>query len=112
MATTSELFEQFREMSNVLTADVNACRDALTLNDTQTARRQLCRAFFAQVEGVMYGYKQIALMASDSALVELTPSEQALLREESYDLADTGEAAPRPARLPFKANFRFSMKAL
>lgn len=112
MTTTSEIFEQYREMSDVLRADVDACYDALVNDHSQTARRQFCRAFFAQVEGVMYGYKQIALMASDSALVDFSHAEQSLLREESYELADNGEATHRPARLPFKANFRFSMKAL
>ena len=70
-------------------------------------RRLLVRSVFSFVEAVAFIVKTLALVADEEAQ-RLSPAEVALAKEEDYELAESGSVQVRPARLRFKANFRFA----
>jgi len=68
-------------------------------------RRLLIRSVFAFIETVSFRVKTNALLFETNAL---TPGEISLIKEEDYELADSGEVRIRNARLKLLNNFRFA----
>jgi hypothetical protein len=99
-------------LTDALHADVLQCMEALVAADTQTMRRHLVRATFAEIEGILYAYKLFALKGHELNQVSYSPAELALLREEDYDLDAKGIPQTRPARLTFAANLLFTIRSL
>ena len=74
-------------------------------------RRLVVRSVFSFIEAVVFLVKAMALLADGEAR-RLSPGEVAIAKEEDYELAESGRVQIRPARLRFKANFRFAFKLI
>ncbi|CAA9343366.1 MAG: hypothetical protein AVDCRST_MAG68-3163 [uncultured Gemmatimonadetes bacterium] len=105
----SHTFREFMEMFTLLLDEANRSYAHVTLLNDQFARRAFVRATFAYIEGVTYGLKQVALLASEGTF---KPGELALLKEESYEISEAGKLKIRAARLSTLANIRLAFSAL
>jgi hypothetical protein len=95
----------------VLSHDVSDCVDLIALPNSQTHRRSLVRAFFAYVEGVVFGLKQQAL---DAALEDpglFTPAEIAALREEQFIVDHHGRVSTDKKFIKPLPNIRFALES-
>src|SRR5258708_32001073 len=90
-----EFFQSYREIANTfrtLSGDFNDCVRLLTnLPDSQFLRRSLVKSFSALVEGMIYGFKKVAL-TSNTLRGGFTPAEIACLRERTYRINAKGDA--------------------
>jgi hypothetical protein len=79
----------------------------LVLELTQVERRCLVRSVFAALEALAFSMKQLA--ATWPYGNSLSPAEQAMCLEHTYQIDDKGKAKERKAKLPFTNNIRFSL---
>ena len=124
-------FEDFLAISQTLLDDVQACQKQLNVYsdrvlecfnnklyreaeeleaESQFWRRSLVRAFYAMVEGNIFGLKQIALSLQHRCENPLTEAERAMIGETSYDLKDNGVARSTKAKIKLESNFKFAFK--
>ena len=68
-------------------------------------RRLLIRSVFSVIESISFRVKTGALLWETNAL---SPGEIALIKEEDYELDDSGDVTIRKARLTLLKNFRFA----
>lgn len=97
------------EMMEVLTNDINEFVEmAMVPNQIVpfSDMRAYVRAVFALVEGISFGFRQIALNLPHTK--KLTPAELAILNEESYGLKDNGEVSTTTRFLKVQAGTRFT----
>jgi hypothetical protein len=99
----------FVELINTLVADMTAGIELYTSTDRSPfALRTYVRSFFAYVEAWAYLTKQLVLEEPVLHVVSPNQAEVALLREEAYDVSDSGEAVTRIDRfIPLDRNIRF-----
>lgn len=105
-----ELFEELSaEVDLVAKASPNESgtekryADPITLSAVE--RRLLIRSVFSFIEAIMYRVK-IGAFLWDTG--RLSPGEIALIKEEDYELDDSGTVKTRRARLTLFSNFRFA----
>jgi hypothetical protein len=101
---------ELREVFDVLGQDILTSRNMVKENDSPFWRRTLVRSLFACIEGMSYRMKYVALIMARNHSVRLSPAERALMKEESYDLNDKGEAAISKSKLRTADNLLFSLK--
>jgi len=99
---------QFKELFSLLHCDVVEARNRLSKEKNEYNRRSYVRAFFAFVEGCMASMKAVSLASAESRIVHFSVAEVALLREEMYDLSDSGKPRITQRFLPTAKNFRFA----
>jgi len=105
--TTNEAHIDLANLFTAAAADITDLQNRLREHDNPTDRRALVRSVFAFVESMLFALKQEAL--KHPAI--FSSSEVALLREESYELGDDGEARIRPAKLTLKRNLKFTFSS-
>jgi hypothetical protein len=105
--TTNDAHLELANLFTAAAADITNLQSRLREADSPTDRRALVRSVFAFVESMLFALKQEALHHPSV----FSSPEIALLREESYELADDGEALIRPARLTLKRNLKFTFAA-
>lgn len=76
--------------------------------DNQIWRRSFVRSVFAEIEGTLYGMKQLAYYASENAI--FTSAEEMFLLEEDYEL-DKGKVKIRRAKITLTNNILFAFSA-
>ena len=91
-------------MFSVASEDVFALLKRQRQPDNATDRRALVRSVFAFVESMLFAMKQEILNTPHG----FTIGEFALLRDESYELAENGEARVKTAKLTLKSNLKFT----
>ena len=75
------------------------------------SRRTYVRTVFTFIEGVTFGMKQLTLGLHASGRVALSAAELAALREEMYDLEDSGTPTVRPKFTPLAKGLRLACSA-
>jgi hypothetical protein len=110
-----ELFDVYETLRN----DANAAWVSLQQDyGNQTLRRSAVRCTFAEIEGVLFGMKRLALawLSRTEVPTKLSHSRSAevgrlgLLREEAYDLDDHGRVKIRQARIDLMRNVLFTFR--
>ena len=93
----------------VLAEDYKFSRHVLEKDlKNQMLRRMAVRNFCAFAEGLIHGWKWTALKLHEVFKVKLADAEIAALREEAYDLKDSGQATSKPWHIGYRENFRFA----
>jgi hypothetical protein len=90
--------------------DVREAKGRLEQSGAQFDRRVYIRAVFASIEGMVFEFKRVVLTAHEADAAKLTRAELAVLREETYDLADTGDAVARTRYFPLPPTLRFAFR--
>ncbi len=85
--------------------DFIAVNDRLLEFDTFSNRRELVRAAFSAVEGVLWQLKS-RIFQDASRFLSLSVHEQAALLEESYSVDDRGNVKPQSRYLPIAVSVR------
>jgi hypothetical protein len=100
----------FVELIDTLAADMKAGLELYSsTGHSPFALRTYIRSFFAYVEAWAYLTKQLVVQEPVLPVVSPTQAEFALLREESYEAAENGEAVTRGGRfIPLDRNIRFA----
>jgi hypothetical protein len=80
-------------------------------SEDQFWRRTLVRALFAAVEAVSYSLKRFALAASEVPGVNFSAADLAALREEAYDLEESGKPKTSKAKLRTLPNLLYAFQA-
>jgi hypothetical protein len=93
----------------LLHADVTRARAGLGDDPTEYFRRQYIRAVFAELEGLTFSIKLLALAPESSP--SFSTAEMALLRGEQYRLSDTGDALVSPAFLTLSSDMKFAIRS-
>lgn len=102
------MFADTEKFIKTLSSDYKFSRDILKGDSqNQMLRRMAVRNFCALVEGQIHQWKWMALLFYKLFEVSLTDSEVAILREETYDLDNKGEATSRRMNIPIQKNFKF-----
>ena len=95
-------------MFTVASEDVSALLRRRRQPDNATDQRALVRSVFAFVESMLFAMKQQILIALVEAPHGFTIAEFALLRDESYEVAENGEARVKTAKITLKSNLKFT----
>jgi hypothetical protein len=78
----------------------------------QPSRRNWVRTFCSQVEAFAYGTKQMLADMAEFPFVKLEPYEVLLLREEAYEIRESGDLKLKGDRfVPIKTNLKFLPRA-
>jgi hypothetical protein len=96
--------------SHILIGDVNAARTRLDQMDSPMARRDLVRATFSAVEGLLWRLKQRVLDHA-SQYGSLSIHDLAALMEESYNVRNDGSVNPQTRYLPTATSIRVTVRA-
>jgi hypothetical protein len=88
----------------------NSKASATQIND-RILRRARVRSLFAFVEGVSSALKSIAFQKRDSANVNFSVGELALLQDEDYILDDKGKVKTLAAKIRTENNIKFAFNA-
>jgi hypothetical protein len=110
-----EMLAAIHDLDHVYSAlreDVGRCVEILKEADDQFARRQLVRAVFAWIEGVIFRLKQLSYQALTVKSPNPPPEDVSCLLEEIYDIDESGTAQKRPPNLRLMPNIRFAFKTL
>ncbi|KWV93913.1 hypothetical protein [Erythrobacter sp. AP23] len=95
-----------KELIAILIADVAEAKSRLQKEDTQTARRELIRAQFAAIEGLVWLARQhIAGVARE--MDKLTEDEASALSEQSISIGQNGKITIQRKFIPTAAAIRF-----
>jgi hypothetical protein len=78
----------------------------------QFLARVMIRTFYTHAEAMLFALKRIVLTVHHDTDPALSLGEQAMLREETYDVSDKGDIKARPLFLRFAANLRFTFAIL
>ena len=98
---------EFRAFTSTLAGDIE---DALRRIDSPSGPRNLVRAVFAAIEGLVSYLKEDALDQARNNLKVFRRAELAVLREETYTLSSRGKAEKRSSFLPFEGNLKFTVR--
>jgi len=83
-----------------LAEDAREARKCLDANDSRYTRQAFVRALFGGIEGLTRFLKGVCL--SHRGGTTYTDAELAMLKEESYEVNDKGEAFTKPKFIPIK----------
>ena len=92
--------------------DLERSEKELLANDNSYSRRNYIRALFAAIELSVFVLKQTFLVAASSCPGKLTFAELALLREETFDLENTGKVRTQKKFLKIADNLRFTIRCV
>lgn len=92
--------------------DLERSEKELLSNDNSYSRRNYIRALFAAIELSVFVLKQTLLVAASSCPGKLTFAELALLREETFDLENTGKVRTQKKFLKIADNLRFTIRCV
>jgi hypothetical protein len=101
--------DDFFNLLQVLSLDLMETYDRLKTDPAhQPSRRQWVRTFCSQVEAFAFSIKQMLADMADFPFVKLEAYEVLLLREQGYEIRDTGEPRVRGDKfVPIKTNLKF-----
>lgn len=116
-----------RELWFTLFQDVEECREALKVNDTQFGRRNYIRAVFAMIEAYTYVMKQDSLRVykllsdfrrlkkatgstEETSYTELSLGDYTVLQEKNFYLTDKGRVGEAKAKLSLLPNVLYSFR--
>jgi hypothetical protein len=97
------------ELSDALLSDVQTASRQLASAPIAYHRRQYVRSVFSLLDGMAYALKQAAHEGAAGFGVVFSLGEVAMIREETYDLDERGQAKSRPAYPRWAANMRFAL---
>jgi len=86
--------------AHVLIGDVVTAFNELSESDTPTRRRSAVRATFAAIEGLL------SMVKVGMGVLTLSPSEISIVREEAYEVSDSGAIRVRARAVPFSRNLK------
>lgn len=89
--------------THILVGDVTVAENRMRDDDTPSHRRELVRAVFAAVEGLLWQLKQDVL---EHAKDQLSHHEHAAMTEETYSVDARGSVNPTPRFLPLTTSIR------
>jgi hypothetical protein len=98
------------KLFELLFEDAFYFKEQLEKQDNQFMRRAYVRSVFAAIEGNTFNMKQTALLVGRRAGADFSEEDIALLKEESYDLNDKGEAYSQTKFIQLPKNVRFAFK--
>lgn len=105
--------EELTQPLYAISDDLERAAKELHVHDDPYSRRNYIRVLFAAIELTLWIQKQTVLIAAaDSNKGQLTHSELALLRGETFDINDQGEIQKRKKRIPMAQNFRFTQRCV
>ncbi|MDQ1611481.1 MAG: hypothetical protein QOG00_1412 [Pyrinomonadaceae bacterium] len=108
----NEEIDDFERMISSLIGDIKISLRYLTeVEANQFWRRTYIRTVFAFIEALIFHIKRVLLRVYDAGIVEFSPEELAMLREESYDLSDKGDVVTQQKFIPLTKNLKFICKA-
>jgi hypothetical protein len=90
--------------------DVTVADARLEEKDSQVARRDVIRATFSAIEGMLWRTKQGMLSHASRASESLSAHELAALKEESYVAREDGRVSPQPRYLPTAISIRVAAR--
>ena len=97
--------------NTLLREDIQRLMDAFNDDwDDQTFRRILVRACWSHIEAVVFGLKQMVLMACTLGSEDLSAKTQAFLRESEISVDGRGNATVRVVRTDTLKNVKLSLK--
>ena len=110
-----EILADMTKFIKVLDNDYQFSRQVLSKNPAdnlanQMLRRTAIRNFCALVEGQIHAWKWTTLSFFDAFAVNLDAAEIAMLKEESYDLDNSGKTVTKCQNLSVSKNFKFGCK--
>ena len=101
------------EILNPLAEDSQHVSDLLkTDRSSQFARRACVRTIITFVEAWVSTWKQVCVNNLRLSVLPFSLAEQALLREETYEVDDRGIARCTPRFVPLDRNVRFTVAAV
>ncbi len=104
-------YSEYKRMVKALLDDVRKSLKYHIDKDNQFWRRTYIRTVSAFIEAITFHFKRLILNGYDKGVVDFNSAELALLREESYELNDKGDATKQQRFIPIAKNFRFVCKA-
>ena len=104
----SEAVVELKSTWTILSADLSEAALNENTENSQFSKRALVRAFFAQVEGLLFQLRQVTL-ASLGGTEYLSDAEVQLLREVRHSLDEKGFPRKTPNHLAFPASVLFSV---
>jgi hypothetical protein len=105
-----EGFDEFKNMFELASEDVEFFRNKLLSEDNQLWRRAYIRTTFAEIEAMVFRMKQVALKSCDMFGIKLSEAEINLIQEQSFDLRENGEIKTQAKFLRLQSNLRFAFK--
>jgi len=102
---------EIAELFQLLFDDTFYFKEQLKSEDNQFMRRAYVRSVFAAIEGNNFNMKQTAFEVSRRSGADFSEEEIGLLKEESYELNDKGEAYAQAKFIQLPKNVRFAFKA-
>ncbi|HYE76127.1 MAG TPA: hypothetical protein VEF04_22470, partial [Blastocatellia bacterium] len=109
-------WDEFTKIEKILHRDIQTFADRFGTYEPgdeglslHLVGRSAIRAFFAYVEAWVYQLKQLVLTAPIEDKL-LTVGEVQILKEQEYQLGDSGQLKLRPARLGLVPNFKFTLR--
>jgi len=121
-AGEAELQNLFHLMAGIW-EDTEVCAKRLEETDSQFWRRTYVRTLFALIEGVTYRFKRAALACFEDRMnrspnskvrypIQLSDADNAMLREQIFDLDDKGQSYSQTKFIPLSKNLRFAFASL
>jgi hypothetical protein len=101
---------ELNTLVKALVEDATRLNDMLLKEPSAFWMRAFTRAFFAMVEGTIFGMKQTILTAWAALGLNIPIAELAILFEEGYDVKDNGDAKVQTKFLRLQNNLRFTVK--
>jgi hypothetical protein len=92
--------------------DLKRSESELLANDDSYSRRNYIRALFAAIELSVFVLKRTLLVAASSCPSKLTSADLDLLREETFDLDNTGKVRTQKKFLKLADNLRFTIRCV
>lgn len=111
MVSPETSYRDFRLLFDTLAEDVVRAIGNSKKSLSQPKRRALVRTIFALVEAGTWSRKQIALLQHELGNVSFSEGEIALLKEEQYDLDQSGAVKVQKKFLRLADNIKFGVKA-
>ncbi len=104
----TDIRDHLSAVRETLNADVVDCWLALRQADRQVHRRNFVRAVFAAIEGFVSVMKADVIKQCYAGRFKPSRAEAALLFEEAYEAAESGQPRVRPSFVPTQSNVRFA----
>lgn len=108
-AKASDIRNWLSDVLGTLNADVADSWLALRHRDSDVNRRNFVRAVFAAIEGSLSVLKTQVLEEWYAGRYTPSRGEAALLRDEAYDVTESGKPRAKPSFLPIQRNIRFTL---
>ena len=104
----ADIREHLLAVRETLNGDVVDCWLALRHADPQVHRRNFVRAVFAAIEGFVSVMKEDVIKECYAGRFKPSRAEAALLFEEAYEAAESGQPRVRPSFVPTQRNLWFA----